>query len=123
MDVTKLLIAVIIIALFGGITAFVFNMILPVTDTLTITLISGVMALMLLLFLVKTKGLQLLSSVPAFFAVLVLIGLVGTLVGEFSPEFSQYFLSATNFTLQGVFFTIFYIGVGSLIAEKFGLLK
>jgi len=123
MDIKSLLITVVIIAIFGGLTAFIFNMIMPVTDTLTMAFISGALAIIFWIYLVKTEGIKLLSDVPTFIVVFVLIGLVGTLIGEFSPEFSQYFLSTINFTLSGIFFTLFYIGVGSLIAEKIGILK
>lgn len=122
MDLKELGILTVVIAVFGGVVSLILGSILPMNDTIVASVIGIILAVVTLLYLMKTEGIDYIQKVPQFIVFLFLIGTIGTIATTIMPDLSQFFLNINNFSVTGLFYTIFYIGAGSMIAERIGII-
>ena len=118
-EMMKLAKKALIVAIIGGIVAYLVTTFLgPVIATGFGQIFGSIILLVLLLVLAKKAKIDDLNWFHAFVLIFA-VGVFGSLLSFFVPYISAYVLSVTNFTLTGLMWTVLYVMVAEIVAGKY----
>jgi hypothetical protein len=119
MTLERIGVKTILILFLAGIFSYFGGMIFGALAAIPMwTILIGIILVGLLVYL---KGFISLDDIEFYdiLVLLVLVGVIGTGITTFIPGASMFILSLGEFSVMGLGWTLFYIGLGEIIVNKF----